>query len=56
MKGNRKYFTAGAGFRMHIFSLELSYLMPVTQNNPLAHTLRFSLSFDFNALRNVKRG
>jgi hypothetical protein len=56
MKGNRKYFTAGAGFRMHIFALELSYLMPVTQNNPLAHTLRFSLSFDFNALRNVKRG
>jgi hypothetical protein len=55
-KGNRKYFTAGAGFRMHIFSLELSYLMPLTQNNPLAHTLRFSLSFDFNALRNVKRG
>jgi hypothetical protein len=56
MKGNRKYFTAGAGFRMHIFSLELSYLMPITQNNPLAHTLRFSLSFDFNALRTVKRG
>ncbi|HVN57317.1 MAG TPA: type IX secretion system outer membrane channel protein PorV [Bacteroidales bacterium] len=55
-KGNRKYFTAGAGFRMHVFSLEISYLMPVTQNNPLAHTLRFSLSFDFNALRNVKRG
>ncbi|MFN8211113.1 MAG: type IX secretion system outer membrane channel protein PorV [Bacteroidales bacterium] len=56
MKGNRKYFTAGAGFRLHIFSLDFSYLMPVTQNNPLAHTLRFSLSFDFNALRNVKRG
>jgi hypothetical protein len=56
MKGNRKYFTAGAGFRMHVFSLEISYLMTVTQNNPLAHTLRFSLSFDFNALRNVKRG
>lgn len=55
-KGNRKYFTAGAGFRMHIFSLDFSYLMPVSLNNPLAHTLRFSLSFDFNALRNVKRG
>lgn len=56
MKGNRKYFTAGAGFRMNVFSLELSYLMPVAQNNPLAHTLRFSLTFDFKPLRNVKRG
>jgi Type IX secretion system protein PorV len=47
-KGNRKYFTAGAGFKMNVFSLDFSYLMPVYQNNPLAHTLRFSISFDFN--------
>jgi hypothetical protein len=52
-KGNRKYFTAGAGLRMNIFSLDFSYLMPLAQNHPLARTLRFSLSFDFNSLRNV---
>ena len=55
-KGNRKYFTAGAGFRMNVFSLDFSYLMPLAQNHPLARTLRFSLSFDFNSFRNVKKG
>jgi hypothetical protein len=54
-KGNRKYFTAGAGFRLKAFTLDFSYLMPVEQNNPLAHTLRFSIAFDFNALRNASR-
>jgi hypothetical protein len=52
-KGNRKYFTAGAGFRLKVFTLDFSYLMPLAQNHPLAHTLRFSLSFDFNSLRNA---
>jgi hypothetical protein len=55
-KGNRKYFTAGAGFRMNVFTIDFSYLMPLTQNHPLAHTLRFSLTFDFNSLRNVSKG
>ena len=50
-KGNRKYFTAGAGFRMKIFTIDFSYLMPLAANHPLARTLRFSLSFDFNALQ-----
>ncbi len=54
-KGNRKYFTAGAGFRLKGFTLDFSYLMPLSQNNPLAHTLRFSIAFDFNALRNANR-
>jgi len=53
-KGNRKYFTAGAGFRMNVFSLDFSYLMPLVNNHPLARTLRFSLSFDFDAFRNIK--
>jgi hypothetical protein len=47
-KGNRKYFTVGAGFRLNIFALDFSYLIPTSQNNPLARTLRFSLAFDFN--------
>jgi hypothetical protein len=54
-KGNRKYFTAGAGFRLKVFTLDFSYLMPLAQNHPLARTLRFSLAFDFNALRNASR-
>jgi hypothetical protein len=54
-KGNRKYFTAGAGFRMNIFTLDFSYLMPLAQNHPLAHTLRFSMSFEFSSLRNVSK-
>jgi len=52
-KGNRKYFTAGAGFRLKVFTFDFSYLMPTVQNHPLARTLRFSLSFDFNSLRNA---
>jgi len=54
-KGNRKYFTAGAGFRLKGFTLDFSYLMPLAQNHPLARTLRFSLAFDINALRNVSK-
>lgn len=53
-KGNRKYFTAGAGIKMSVFSLDFSYLMPLVSNHPLARTLRFSLSFDFDSFRSVK--
>ncbi|MBW6500317.1 MAG: type IX secretion system outer membrane channel protein PorV [Bacteroidales bacterium] len=52
-KGNRKYFTAGAGFRLKGFTIDFSYLMPRTNNHPLARTLRFSLSFDINSMRSV---
>lgn len=55
LKGNRKYFTVGAGFRLSVFSLDFSYLMPFTQNNPLARTLRFSLGFEFDSLRNLSQ-
>jgi hypothetical protein len=54
-KGNRQYFTAGAGFRMKIFTIDFSYLIPLSQTNPLARTLRFSLSFDFNSMKNAGR-
>ena len=54
-KGNRRYFTVGAGFKLNIFSLDFSYLMPVAQNNPLARTLRFSLSFDFVTLKSTPK-
>jgi hypothetical protein len=50
-KGNRKFFTAGAGFKLKGFTIDFSYLMPTTSNHPLARTLRFSLSFDSNAFK-----
>ena len=50
-KGNRKYFTVGAGFRLKGFTIDFSYLMPTVSNHPLARTLRFSLAFDITALK-----
>ena len=52
-KGNRKYFTVGAGFRMNVFSLDAAYLISTAQSNPLDQTLRFSLSFDMDGLRDL---
>jgi len=54
-KGNRKFFTAGAGLKMNVFALDFSYLLPVAQNNPLANTLRFTLMFDLEAFNKQKR-
>ena len=47
-KGNRKFFTLGAGLRYNIFGLDLSYLIPIEQQNPLENTLRFTLIFNFD--------
>lgn len=52
-KGNRQFFTAGLGLRLNIFSLDFAYLVPTAQNHPLARTLRFSLSFDFDTFRKL---
>ncbi len=52
-KGNRKYYTVGAGFKMSVFSLDAGYLISASQNNPLDQTLRFSLSFDMDGLRDL---
>ena len=49
-KGNRKYFTLGAGLKYSTFGLNFSYLLPSgngVNRNPLSNTLRFSLVFDF---------
>lgn len=48
-KGNRKFMTFGAGFRFNVFGLDLSYLVPIEQRNPLERTIRFSLIFDLDA-------
>ncbi len=50
-KGNRKYFTVGAGLKYNVFGLDFSYLIPIGQRNPLENTLRFSLLFDFDAFQ-----
>lgn len=51
-KGNRKYFTLGAGLRYNAFGLNFAYTVPSgsgVNQNPLSNTLRFSLIFDFGA-------
>ncbi len=50
-KGNRKFFTLGAGLKYNVFSLDFAYLIPLEQQNPLENTLRFSLLFDFDAFK-----
>ncbi len=54
-KGNRKYFTAGAGFKLNIFQLDAGYVISTSQSNPLDQTLRFSLSFDVFGLKNLMK-
>jgi len=48
MKGNRKYMTVGAGLKYQVFNLDMAYLVSFQQNNPLAETMRFTLSFNFD--------
>jgi len=55
-KGNRKYFTLGAGLKYNIFGLDFAYLIPVETHNPLENTLRFSLLIDFEGVnKQVKK-
>ncbi|MBN8695546.1 MAG: type IX secretion system outer membrane channel protein PorV [Bacteroidetes bacterium] len=50
-KGNRQYFTLGAGVKYNVFGLDFAYLIPTQQRNPLENTLRFTLTFDFDAFK-----
>lgn len=52
-KGNRKYFTVGAGFRMSAFSLDAGYVIATAKSNPLDQTLRFSLNFDLDGIKDM---
>ena len=52
-KGNRKYFTLGAGFRMSVFALDVGYVMATAKSNPLDQTLRFSLTFDMDGIKDL---
>lgn len=56
-KGNRKFFTLGAGLRYNVFGLDFAYLIPTggQAKNPLENTLRFTLHFDFDAFQKQNR-
>lgn len=55
-KGNRKYLTVGAGFRMSVFSLDAGYVFSTAQSNPLDQTMRFSLGFDLDGIKDLFGG
>lgn len=54
-KGNRKYFSAGVGFRMKVFEINAAYLFAAGSNAhcPLDNTLRFSLGFNFAGMKKM---
>jgi len=54
-KGNRKYFTVGAGLKMSVFSLDAGYVIATAKSNPLDETLRISLSFDMDGIKDLFR-
>ena len=52
-KGNLKYFTVGGGFRMNVFSLDVGYVIATAKSNPLDQTLRFTLAFDMDGIKDL---
>ena len=52
-KGNLKYFTIGGGFRMSVFSLDVGYVISTARSNPLDQTLRFTLAFDMDGIKDL---
>lgn len=53
MQGGRKYATVGAGFRMNVMAIDAGYVIATEPSNPLDQTLRVSLSFDFDGIRDL---
>ena len=56
-KGGRKFFTFGSGVKYSVFALDFSYLINASRaingNNPLANTMRFSLTWDFGRANEI---
>ena len=50
-KGNRQFFTVGAGVKYNVFGIDFAYLIPTQQKHPLENTLRFTLLVDFDSLK-----
>lgn len=51
--GNRQYFGLGAGFMLKVIKIDASYMIATAQNSPLDQTLRFTLSFDMNGIKDL---
>ncbi len=45
-KGGRQFFTFGVGLKYNVIGFDISYIAPLKRNNPLANTMRFSITFD----------
>ncbi len=52
-KGNRQYFGFGAGFSLNVVRLDASYMLATAQTSPLDQTLRFTLTFDMDGLKDL---
>ena len=53
MKGNRKYFSMGAGFALNVLRIDAAYMLATAQTSPLDQTLRFTLTFDMDGIREL---
>lgn len=51
--GNRQYFGLGAGFSLNVLKIDASYMIATAQNSPLDQTLRFTLSFDMDGIKDL---
>lgn len=52
-KGNRQYFNIGAGFALNVLKLDACYTIATASTSPLDQTLRFSLTFDMEGVKNM---
>lgn len=52
-KGNRQYFTVGAGLHMSVFTVDAAYCIATAQGNPLDQTMRFTLGFDLDGMKDL---
>lgn len=52
-KGGRSYFAFGAGFSLNVVQLDASYMLATATSSPLDQTLRFTLTFDMDGLRDL---
>ncbi len=53
MLGGRSCFAVGAGFALNVIRLDASYMMAAQQTSPLDQTLRFTLTFDMDGLKDL---
>ena len=48
-KGNRRFLSFGAGVKYNVLELDLSYILALTQQSPLANTIRFSIKLNMGS-------